>query len=34
MQVAIIGLFPYVQATLMAKFIRGENESYINLVCR
>jgi len=25
------GLFPYVQANLMAKYIRGENQKYVNL---
>lgn len=29
-----IGLFPYVQANLYAKFIRGESDSYPNLVWR
>ena len=27
-----IGLFPYVQATLMAKYIRGENQEYYPLI--
>lgn len=27
-----IGLFPYIQANLMAKYIRGENDKYYNLI--